>query len=547
MGNAFVGAVVGKALNTKIDNVSVWLDGDLIGSGDNVGGLVGWMNTFPASSTSETPSKITNSWAKVEGTISGINTVGGVVGLAEYGTLIDAVAADADVQGNNSVGGVIGNYQPTDDSTLNNLFFAGNIQGLQNVGGLIGATISGVRPCHITLTNSGVRGSVKTTTSGIFGYSPGVFVGNTSSNIAQISYLHDYSAALYQENVDTTATTLATLIPHYGDATTVITDSVYVPADATAQTSPDFIRMPTFNRFRSIPRSWAAILQTEPVKTGSTGWVSVPSIPMNDGFPMPARIFDLDFFGAAAYQCDIGTFSRNGGSPCDLASPGHFVDSIGQKTEEACGAGYFQPNAGASFCIPARVGYYVGSSGATHDTACPAGHLTTFSGAAECPGLQSASYSGPVVSSPASPAHASGEVILPGSNLSGITSVKIDSVAIPFEVRGNSLVLRIPAGITLGVKNLVISSTSGVITVDSALNIIEKPLEFNVAFVRVKNKVTATVTSPSSCVLRLNGKLATSQHGSGTFKNLLKLKKGKNYVDVFVDGVRQKHALFTVR
>ena len=80
----------------------------------------------------------------VGGTVTGLNGVGGLVGLLYTGGTVTGASSTANVSGNNLIGGLVGNA--TDGSTITRSSASGTIAGVSDVGGLVGyasgATIS---------------------------------------------------------------------------------------------------------------------------------------------------------------------------------------------------------------------------------------------------------------------------------------------------------------------------------------------------------------------------------------------------------------------
>ena len=74
--------------------------------------------------------------------------------------------------------------------------------------------------------------------------------------------------------------------------------------------------------------------------------------------------------------CPLGHFCPSGSAAAQMASPGHFVATVGANSQTPCPVGFFAPDAGAVACTPAPAGFFVPTSGATQAFACQAG---TFS------------------------------------------------------------------------------------------------------------------------------------------------------------------------
>ncbi len=202
--NIAVGGLVGKAMNTHIENSSVSGSvkglnnvGGIVGSAeasliektsststvegvDRVGGLIGEMeketvvnNTYTTGSVkgenflgglvgSSDLSKIQNSYSM--STVNGRDVLGGLVGVAENTSVIEHSHATGAVTGNEAIGGLVGhatgNEKPETGSvpyktSIIQSFSKGTIKGVNNVGGLIGLAES-----NTDIQNTYATGSV---------------------------------------------------------------------------------------------------------------------------------------------------------------------------------------------------------------------------------------------------------------------------------------------------------------------------------------------------------------------------------------------------
>ena len=124
-GAGYVGGLAGE---DKGVIAHVYATGTVTGTGDNVGGLVGY---------SDPGGVITQSYAAVS--VSGHNDVGGLVGDSESGTIVQAYATGA-VSGNDYVGGLVGLslYGP-----ITRAYATGAVSGNGDVGGLVGRNAFG--------------------------------------------------------------------------------------------------------------------------------------------------------------------------------------------------------------------------------------------------------------------------------------------------------------------------------------------------------------------------------------------------------------------
>ena len=170
-GYSSVGGVVGSSNDTSYASTitisNCYNIGVVIGSGSNVGGVVGYATETII---------ITDSLNA--GEVSGTAEVGGVVGDSyniERITIINCHNI-GNIKGTGYVGGVIGRYAFTKDSVLANCYNTGSVSGSNNyVGGVVGYTtlassasgiIKAIRNCY----NTGAITSSRAYVGGIVGY-----------------------------------------------------------------------------------------------------------------------------------------------------------------------------------------------------------------------------------------------------------------------------------------------------------------------------------------------------------------------------------------
>lgn len=127
-GNSNVGGLVGKSILSTILRSNVVVGVSSSGTGNAVGGLVGYSNG-------------TISFSKASGEVSGGNQIGGLVGFADVGCAISSSQASATVSGIMSIGGFIGEAASANSvqcSAFGPVAGSGN-----NVGGFIGKASGG--------------------------------------------------------------------------------------------------------------------------------------------------------------------------------------------------------------------------------------------------------------------------------------------------------------------------------------------------------------------------------------------------------------------
>jgi len=177
----------------------------------------------------------------------------------------------------------------------------------------------------------------------------------------------------------------------------------------------------------------------------------------------------------------------------------------------------------------------------------------------------SAGYSGPLVSGTVSGAPGS-KVTISGSDLGSVTSVTIDSVACVVEsVSDSAITITLPSTLSVGTKDLVLVSSSGSLTVQGAIRVTGETVSVtqqSVSLKRVGDRVrfmVKDVVGAGKIQFKINGKeVAWVRAVDATDPKLRKtssnepysvrtssLVRGKNAVEIFVDGERVKRAAYT--
>jgi hypothetical protein len=152
-GSGLVGGLVGWAGSTHSTISAATFSGTVAGAADFVGGLVGYVRSYPADQTLN----IVNSVAQA--TVSGANNVGGIIGNVEVlchtnegGCLVGAVyVTDSQASGSvtatgNNAGGLVGAVQ-TGALVVSGSSSTSDVTAADNVGGAIGA-VREAKGCH---------------------------------------------------------------------------------------------------------------------------------------------------------------------------------------------------------------------------------------------------------------------------------------------------------------------------------------------------------------------------------------------------------------
>lgn len=119
------------------------------------------------------------SWSGTAGTVSGTESLGGLVGLVDGSSIWDS-SSSATVKGGNKAGGIAGTLQ--NGGTLTDVRNFGNVSGTEDVGGIAGyvegGTITGSGSAIYNYANTYNTGTVTgtTNTGGIVGHAKGIYM-----------------------------------------------------------------------------------------------------------------------------------------------------------------------------------------------------------------------------------------------------------------------------------------------------------------------------------------------------------------------------------
>jgi hypothetical protein len=131
-GKNYVGLLGRLVSKAEVRDLGV-VDIDIIGSGDNVGGLVG-----------SNSGSVTNCYST--GPLSGTDQIGGLVGYNDYGGSITNSWSAGTVSGNFCVGGLVG----FNEASIRTSYSVGEVRGTWQVGGLVGWSHNLVTGCCST-------------------------------------------------------------------------------------------------------------------------------------------------------------------------------------------------------------------------------------------------------------------------------------------------------------------------------------------------------------------------------------------------------------
>lgn len=149
-GKTYVGIISGYSERTTISRCVV-TSNDIIGNGDNVGGIVGCVT---GGSISESKVSCNN--------IAGVNGVGGVFGIdRSEAASITNCHVQGNINGGDAVGGICGNCS----GNITNAVFCGNVTAINKAGGICGSRSGGTASgcyavAHVVATGNRVGGLI---------------------------------------------------------------------------------------------------------------------------------------------------------------------------------------------------------------------------------------------------------------------------------------------------------------------------------------------------------------------------------------------------
>lgn len=255
------------------------------------------------------------------------------------------------------------------------------------------------------------------------------------------------------------------------------------------------------------------------------------SIPRTDTFQIPAQIFD-----SQAQSTPIQT------TGIVLAAVARFTNFASNSNGMALSQRFV---VGGNFC-PAQTP--------------PSSNNTTPSPVFSAP----APFQGPVITAPSIPSsNAPGSTItIPGENLDGVSAVSIGSTDAEVEVVANQLEVVVPETLEAGTYDLVISSSTGKVTISDAITVAGAAITSSEAprgsTNREDDEVKIRVFNPAAAgkvQIIVNGEEIAwvrtddpndSKLFNGYLVRTVKLEPGKNVIEILVDGERIRRNAYTL-
>lgn len=175
-----------------------------------------------------------------------------------------------------------------------------------------------------------------------------------------------------------------------------------------------------------------------------------------------------------------------------------------------------------------------------------------------------APFQGPVITAPSIPSsNAPGSTItIPGENLDGVSAVSIGSTDAEVEVIDDQLQVVVPESLEAGTYDLVISSSTGNVTISDAITVSGVAVSASEAprgsTTRDDDEVKVRVFNPSGAgkvQIIVNGEEIAwvrtddpndSKLTNGYLVRTVELVRGKNVIEIFVDGERIRRNAYTL-
>jgi uncharacterized Zn-binding protein involved in type VI secretion len=607
-GGTFVGTLAGSVShNSTVDNVHVRLTSHVSGTGQKVGGLIGSVqnssitnSTFTSFGTVSGTAYCGGGLGSVEGssTISNIavfaytnftNIGGGVIGsYTSSVTTINGLFFHGDHLAGQYVGGLVGylwNPGATHAITISNSAVRGNVMVRENVdpAAFIGYVGNGISQIAYETSYVAANFDKNRLVSWRSVTSIALHNGNGATTTLDVRY-EDTGGTTITSPGATQVTPISTLADVTSRWKAVEVEAVNGVMESVNPYESSWVLdranvqnigrpMPTFaynaDFFGAVsntcPSGLFSATGSFPCSPAIAGKY-VPSSGSTSQMDCPAGRFSPSPGASECMPAPAGSFVPSAGaSSATPTSPGTFTAQTGLTAPQDCPAGSFQPAQNSINCIPASIGFFVANAGSANETACAAGTTTLSTGQTACVAIASSGYSGPLITS--STVAAPGEkVTISGSGLSGVTTVKIDGVVcVVNSVSGSSITITLPTTLSSGTKDLVLVSDSGSLTVQGGIKVTGSAVTATgqtASLKRVGDRVrfmVKDVVGAGKIQFKINGKevawvravdatdpkLRKTSSNEPYFVRTSSLVRGKNAVEIFVDGERVKRASYT--
>lgn len=283
---------------------------------------------------------------------------------------------------------------------------------------------------------------------------------------------------------------------------------------------------------------------------------------IGDCDPVPMGTFTA-FSGQLTYElCPAGYFQSNvGATSCDPAPEGTYAPEPGQSQPTDCIPGTYQPNRAQMYCLHTDPGFFTAAAGSWSQTLCPPGTWSQAQ-ATSCYALPQ--YSGPLVTVPSILATPGKNMSISGLRMAGISSVTIGNLNAAAICTETICTFTVPTGLGPGSYDLVLIGDHGKLTVQGGIAIQAQASSASVTTWTKKisnNRVKIYVkdlVGAGKIQFKVNGieiawlravdesdpKLRFAD-GQPYFVRTVELSSGKNAIEVYLDGFRQKRVAYS--
>lgn len=578
----FVGGVAGWATwGVSVVNVSV-AQSTVSSTATNTGGAFGKFQGISGSTLTKVQVISTN--------VTGLENVGGVVGeiadamasASKLGFFAGTISRPDTVATGTGFGGVIGVMGAA--KNFSQLAFRGTInlrnRPTQKVGFLIGDSGN----FNTQITDSYARGDAQVADGTVMGGMVGSGAGTISLTRGYVQVSAVVSGTRTEAAISPFSVPAATLSNVFYDseehtnwtsppagtaktATELLDEAAFATAgfsltsneaDVTAGTDTAVWYEDLSIDGGHLFLTWEYLGKTlVPCVAGRTSYNGI-----GDCDPVPMGTFTA-FTGQLTYElCPAGYFQSNvGATACDPAPEGTYAPEPGQSQPTDCIPGTYQPNRAQMYCLHTDPGYFAAAAGSRSQTLCPPGTWSEAQ-ATSCYALPQ--YTGPIVVVSNLQAVPGQTMKLNGRRMSGVTAVVISGASASTECSDTSCSFVVPAGLVAGRYDLELLGDHGRLTVQDAVTVIgtsgasafqtwTRKISDSEVKVYLKNpvgigKVQFMVSGKEIAWVRAvdaSDPKLKSADGEPYLVRTVKLKQGKNVIEIYVDGIRQHRAAYS--
>lgn len=466
--------------------------------------------------------------------VSAVSKVGGLIGTASSSSVVGSYAwANISIKGD-QIGGLIGQNHSSQSSTIDGSYFQGSIvaRGGDNIGGLAGTMTGIIKYSHASADLAG-------------GDKVGGLIGAGDSTVITASYFdgvitREDSGFTSEVVGDSSFSGTLNSVMWNGDAMPLSTKTGG-KTEAELSDIATFVNWPSFNDYFTLPN---ATQTSKPFPT-----LNLHRNPEEISIT-PALGLDGATVGTAVSSSLV---AKGYPKPLLALSAGTLPTGLTISGDKISGTA---PLGAFDFTLVAR--NLVGDSQQS---------LRYTGTVVAAPVGGGASYTGPQVNKVNPSTAAPGQqVVVTGERLAGVTAVNIGGKEIPVLATESSIVFTLPTVFDPGLFDLVLIGDHGSLSVQDALEVSLQAGNFDAAFFIKRISPTEAKVYAKNIVgigkvqFKLNNRevawiraLSTADrklrfaNGAYYLVRTIKLKPGKNALEIYLDGERQVRVAHTVR